>query len=451
VVTESLLRNTEGALKPDSVSTKQERIAKLARSNPALAFTSLNQYLDYEWVRYAYECTRKDGAVGVDGQSAQEYAANLERNLVSLIERLKSGRYRAPAVRRHYIPKRDGGQRGLGIPSFEDKVAQRAILMLLEPIYERDFLDCSYGFRPGRSAHQALQAVRSGIWERGGRWVLDVDVRKYFASIDRAKLREFLARRVSDGVVRRLIDKWLKAGVLEAGQLFYPEAGTPEGGVISPMLANVFLHHVLDEWFAEQVQTRLRGPSALVRYADDFVILLAHREDAERVLEVLGKRFAKYGLQLHPDKTRLIDFRFAELSPRAVADSGLATSFNFLGFTHVWGKTKRGKATVRQVTAKDRLARAVQALNDQCRVMRHWLLREQHERLCRMLRGHYAYFGIGGNARRLGYVRYHAERCWRKWLSRRSRGQPLSWQQFARVLACLPLPAPRIAYPYSAS
>lgn len=445
------MRNTEGALKPESVSTKQERIAKLARSNPALAFTSLNQYLDYEWVRYAYECTRKDGAVGVDGQSAEEYAAKLEHNLLSLIERLKSGRYRAPPVRRHYIPKSDGGQRGLGIPCFEDKVAQRAIVMLLEPIYEQQFLDCSYGFRPGRSAHQALRAVRSGIWERGGRWVLDVDVRKYFASIDRAKLREFLARRVIDGVVRRLIDKWLKAGVLEEGQLFYPEAGTPEGGVISPILANVFLHHVLDEWFTEQVQPRLRCPSTLVRYADDLVMLFAHRDEAERVLDVLGKRLGKYGLQLHPDKTRMIDFRFRELSPRDVADSGLATSFNFLGFTHVWGTTRQGKATVRQVTAKDRLARAFKALNEQCREMRHWLLRDQHQRLCLMLRGHYAYYGIGGNARRLGYLRYHAERCWRKWLSRRSRTGTLSWPQFARVLRELPLPAPRIAHPYARS
>ena len=204
-------------MKPENVSTKQERIAKLASSNPAMAFISLNHYLDYEWVRYAYECTRKDGAVGVDGQTAEEYAANLEQNLLGLIDRLKSGRYKAPPVRRHYIEKSDGGQRGLGIPCFEDKVAQRAIVMLLEPIYEQDFLDCSFGFRPGRSAHQALQAVWTGIMERGGRWVLDVDVRKYFASISHAKLRELLARRVTDGVVRRLIDKWLKAGVLEDG------------------------------------------------------------------------------------------------------------------------------------------------------------------------------------------------------------------------------------------
>lgn len=273
-----------------------------------MALNSLNHYIDYEWVKYAYDCTRKDGAVGVDGQTGEDYAANLEQNLCGLIDRLKSGRYRAPPVRRHFIEKADGGLRGLGIPSFEDKVAQRAIVMLLEPIYEQDFQDCSFGFRPARSAHQALQAVWKGITQRGGRWVLDVDVRKYFDSIDQTKLREFLARRVTDGVVRRLIDKWLKAEVLEDGQLSYPDAGTPQGGVISPCLANVFLHYVLDEWFAAEVQPRLRGPSTLVRFADDFVVLLAYRDDAERVLRVLGKRLEKYGLELHPDKTQMIDF-----------------------------------------------------------------------------------------------------------------------------------------------
>src|SRR5260370_11301304 len=252
-----------GALKPESVSTKQERIAELARMNPAMAFTSLNQYLDYEWLYYAWAQTRKDGAVGVDGQTAEEYAANLEQNLLSLIDRIKSGRYQAPPVRRHYIAKSDGGQRGLGIPCFEDKVAQRAVAMLLEPIYEQDFMDCSYGFRPRRNAHQAVQAVRNGIMKQGGRWVLDVDVRKYFDSIPFAELRSILAKRVTDGVVSRMTDKWMKAGVLDEGQLLYPETGTPQGGVLSPILSNVYLHHVLDVWFAEQVQPRLRGPSTL--------------------------------------------------------------------------------------------------------------------------------------------------------------------------------------------
>jgi RNA-directed DNA polymerase len=440
-----------GALKPENVSTKQERIAKLARDNPAMAFTSLNHYLDYAWVRYAYECTRKDGAVGVDGQTAEEYAANLEQNLLRLIDRLKSGRYKAPPVRRHYIEKSDGGQRGLGIPCFEDKIAQRAIVMLLEPIYEQDFLDCSFGFRPGRSAHQALQAVRNGIMGRGGRWVLDVDVRKYFASISHAKLRESLARRVTDGVVRRLIDKWLKAGVLEEGQLHYPDAGTPEGGVISPLLANVYLHYVLDEWFAAQVQSRLRRPSTLVRYCDDFVMLFAYKGDAERVLEVLGKRLGKYGLQLHPDKTRMVDFRFRDSAPHDGEASTMATTFDFLGFTHVWGRTRKGRLIVQRRTAKARLARAIRAIDQQCRTMRQWRLRDQHKRLVQMLRGHYAYFSVSGNYERLANLHHQARRCWQKWLSRRSNHSPVTWAAFERVLEALPLPRPRILHRYTGS
>lgn len=421
----------------------------LARNNPAMAFTSLNHYVDYEWAQYAYECTRKDGAVGVDGQTAEAYAANLEQNLLSLIDRLKSGRYRAPPVRRQYIPKTDGGQRALGIPGFEDKVAQRVITLLLEPIYEQTFLDCSFGFRPARSAHQALQAVRSGIMERGGRWVLDVDVRKYFASIAHAKLREFLSRRVTDGVVRRLIDKWLKAGVLEDGQLSYPDAGTPEGGVVSPILANIFLHYVLDAWFTEQVRGRLRGPSTMVRYCDDFVMLFIHKDDAERVLEVLGKRLGKYGLQLHPDKTRLVDFRCQGSQRHVNEESMLATSFNFLGFSHVWGRSRKGKAVVRQLTAKDRLARTLKAITAQCRGMRHWPLRDQHRRLAQMLRGHFAYFGITGNYDRLNDLLYQVRRCWRKWLSRRSDRRNLPWTAFARIEARFPLPTPVIIHRYT--
>jgi RNA-directed DNA polymerase len=434
-------------LKPESVSTKQERIAKLAAENPAMAFTSLNHYLDAEWLRYAYECTRKDGAVGVDGQTAQEYAANLEQNLQSLMDRLKSGRYRALPVRRHYIDKSDGGKRALGIPSFEEKVAQRAIAMLLDSIYEQDFRDCSFGFRSGRNAHQALQVIRRGIMEQRARWVSEVDVRKYFDSIDHAKLRDLLARRVTDGVVRRLIDKWLKAGVMEQGQLSFPGTGTPQGGVISPALSNVFLHYVLDEWFAEQVQPRLRGDSTLVRYCDDFVMLFACKEDAERVHAVLGKRLAKFGLELHPEKTRLIDFR--PPAERTGAETTLPTTFVFLGFLHVWGKSRKGNATMWQRTAKDRLARTLKAINEQCRLMRPWPLAEQHRRLCRMLTGHFAYFGISGNYQRLTAVVYQTRRLWRKWLSRRSWKSRVAWEQFSQLEDRYQLPVPRIVHRYT--
>jgi len=436
-------------LKPASVSTKQEHIATLARNNPEMAFFTLNQYIDYEWVRYAYDRTRKDGAVGVDDQTAEEYAANLEQNLLELVDQLKSGRYRAPPARRHYIPKTDGSKRGIAIPCFADKVAQRAIVMLLEPIYEQVFLDCSFGFRPERSAHQALQTVRRAIMERGGRWILDVDLRKYFDSIDLAKLREFLDRRVMDGVVRRLIDKWLKAGVLEDGQLHYPDTGTPQGGVISPCLANVFLHYVLDEWFAQAVQPRLRGPSTLVRFADDFVGLFAYKDDAERVLQVLEKRMGKYGLQLHPDKTQLVDFRANRKPTPASGETALATTFQFLGFLHVWGKSRKGNAVVRQQTAKDRFARALRVINEKCRRMQHEPLPEQHSQLSRTLKGHFAYFGISGNSKRLAALHYATRRIWRKWLSRRSTKSRVTWASLSRLEKRFPLPPPKIIHCYT--
>ena len=237
--------------------------------------------------------------------------------------------------------------------------------------------------------------------------------------------------------------------MLEEGQLHYPDTGTPEGGVISPLLANVYLHYVLDEWFAEQVQPRLRGPSTLVRYCDDFVMMFAYKDDAERVLAVLGKRLGKYGLQLHPDKTRMVDFRFRDPVPHDDEAATMATTFDFLGFTHVWVRSRKGKATVRRQTAKARLARAISAIDQQCRAMRHWLLREQHQRLAQMLKGHYAYFGITGNFERLADLYEQVKRSWRKWLSRRSNNSPMVWEAFQRVLLHLPLPRPRIVHRYA--
>src|SRR4051812_46039415 len=254
-----------------SVSTKQERIAELAKQSPQMAFTSLAYLMDIDWLKEAYQRTRKDGAVGVDGVSAEDYEKDLEGNLQRLLDRVKSGTYRAPPVRRVHIPK--GGSttetRPIGIPTLEDKVLQRAVVMLLEPIYEQDFLDCSYGFRPKRSAHQALESFRNQLMDGRGGWVLEVDIRKFFDTLDHSHLRTFLQLRVRDGVLLRLIGKWLNAGVLEDGDLSFPEAGTPQGGVISPLLANVYLHYVLDVWFEREVKPRLRGPAFLIRYADD--------------------------------------------------------------------------------------------------------------------------------------------------------------------------------------
>jgi len=334
-----------GASKPDPVSTKQQRIAELAQQSPPMGFTSLNHHLDLLWLVEAFHRTRKDGAPGVDGQTADDYGLALLDNLESLLDRAKSGTYFAPPVRRVHIPKGTGQQtRPLGIPTLEDKILQRAVVMVLEPIYEQDFLDCSYGFRPGRSAHQALEALRQQTMVLGGCWLVEVDIQKFFDTLDRTHLRRLLRQRVRDGVLLRLIDKWLQAGVSEDGDVSYPEAGTPQGGVISPLLANVYLHHVVDVWFEQQVKPCLKGRAFLVRYADDLVMGFACEEDARRVLAVLPKRLGKYGLTLHPEKTRLVPFERPDRGP-AEPGSGAGSppgSFDFLGFTHFWSRSRQG-------------------------------------------------------------------------------------------------------------
>jgi RNA-directed DNA polymerase len=400
-----------------------------------------------DWMKEAYRLTRKDGAPGIDGVTAAMYEANLEANLRDLLDRIKSGRYQAPPVRRAYIPKADGTQRPLGIPTFEDKVAQRAVAKVLEAIYEQDFLPCSYGFRPGRSAHQALRALRDAIWGQRLYWVLDVDIRKYFDSIPHSDLRRFLDQRVTDGVIRRMIDKWLKAGVVEDGLLHHATTGSPQGGVISPCLSNVYLHHVLDEWFETEVRPRLKGKCTLVRYADDLVMAFEHSDDAKRVLAVLAKRLERYGLTLHPDKTRFVDFR-PNRPDRANHPDADGTSFDFLGFTHVWGKSRNGKNMVRQVTAKDRYARALAKVAEWCRTNRHQPIPEQHACLAAMMRGHYAYYGIGGNSRRLRWYAGQVVRIWKKWLSRRGGQGTFLWNRLAALLKRQPLPPPRIVHPY---
>jgi RNA-directed DNA polymerase len=432
---------------PANLSTKRQWIAELARRKPGSVLFSLHHVIDLEWMQEAYALTRKGGATGIDGVTAAEYEANLEANLLDLMERIKSGRYKAPPVRRSYIPKADGTQRPLGIPTFEDKVAQRAIVMVLEAVYEQDFLTCSYGFRPGRSAHQALRELYSVITRQGQYWVLDVDIRKYFDSIPHCHLRAFLDQRVTDGVIRRMIDKWLKAGVLEDGLLCLATEGTPQGGVISPMLSNIYLHHVLDEWFEKEVRPRLKETCTLVRFADDFVMTFKNHHDAKRVLEVLGKRLARYGLTLHSDKTRFIDFR-PERQGGTHPDC-MEPPFDFLGFTHTWGKSQRGKNVVRQRTAKSRLARALVAVNEWCRKNRHLPLPAQHTRLSAKLIGHYAYYGITGNMQQLDRYLRQVTRTWRKWLERRTRLKRLPWDRFSVCLARHPLPSARIMHRYA--
>ena len=431
-----------GISSPHTVSTKQARIAELARQMPDKQLSSLSHHMDIEWLTEAYRRTRKRGASGVDGQTAQQYEHELQSNLQSLLNRAKAGDpYRAPPVRRVYIPKGDGTQRPIGIPTFEDKVLQRAVVMLLEPIYEQEFRDCSYGFRPGRSAHQALQRLWKGLMDLSGGWVLELDIKSYFDTVDHAKLQEVLRKRVSDGVVRRLVGKWLNAGVLEDGRVYRPEAGTPQGGVISPLLSNVYLHEVLDVWFEDVVTPRLRGGAFMVRYADDAVLAFKREDDARRVLAVLGDRFAKYGLTLHPEKTRLTKFEIPP--PHGQRGPG---SFDFLGFTHYWGRSQKGRWMVARKTSSQRMSRAMRALSAWMRIHRHMPIRDQHAKLSAKLRGHYGYYGITGNIRSLTRMEFFTMQRWRYWLNRRSTGSRLTWEAFTRLCKRFPPPPVRIAH-----
>jgi RNA-directed DNA polymerase len=415
-----------------------------------MALTTLAHHIDIAWLHEAYRRTRKDGATGVDRQTAEEYAANLEDNLRSLLDRAKSGTYRAPPVRRVHIPKGSGAEtRPIGIPTFEDKVLQRAVAMVLEAVYEQDFLDCSYGFRPGRSAHQALQALWEQTTRIAGGWVLEVDIRKFFDTLDHGHLREILRRRVLDGVLLRLIGKWIHAGVLEDGGITYPDSGSPQGGVISPLLANIYLHEVLDTWFEREVKPRLLGRATLVRYADDAVLLFGREQDAHKVMAVLPKRFGKYGLTLHPEKTRLVEFRRPDL--RAPPSGGNATgrsgTFDLLGFTHFWGKSRSGKWLVRRSTAKDRFRRSVVRVVEWCRKHRHDDLCAQQRGLAQKLRGHFGYFGITGNFGALERFRHEVLLAWRKWLQRRSQRANISWDRMNALLKRYPLPPARLMRP----
>ena len=442
--------NMAGTPSSTTVSTKLERIAKLACEMPQVALTTLAHHIDIDWLRGAYRRTRKDGATGVDRQTAYEYARNLEENLRSLLEQAKSGSYVAPPVRRVHIPKAGAGSqtRPIGIPTFEDKVLQRAVVMVLEAVYEQSFMNCSYGFRPGRSAHQALRVVQGQTVQMAGRWVLEVDVRKFFETLDHGHLRNIVRKRVRDGMLLRLIDKWLKAGVMEDGMVAYPQAGTPQGGGVSPILANIYLHEVLDEWFMRQVAPRLVGRAHLVRYADDVVIIFEREQDAQRVLDVLPKRLAKYGLTLHPEKTRLVDFRRPDKRAEASSGNGDARSrpgtFDLLGFTHYWAKSRKGYWVVKQKTARDRLQRALKRVADWCRRHRHEPVREQWTALKRKLLGHFGYFGITGNYQALCSFWFRVIGVWRMWLSRRSQRASTSWEGMKRLLERYPLPQPRI-------
>ena len=434
----------------NDISTRQEKIAQQSRQAPSMVWTTLAHHIDVKWVHEAYRRTRKDAAVGVDGVTAEEYEAQLEENLMELLKQLKTGSYRAPAVRRVHLPKEGshGKTRPIGITTLSDKVLQRAVLMVLEPIYEQDFLNCSYGFRPGRSAHQALAALWKELMDIKGGWVIDLDIQSFFDTVSWEHLRSFLDQRVRDGVIRRAIGKWLNAGVMEEGVLRYPGEGTPQGGVISSLLSNVYLHEVLDKWFAEVARPRLKGRAFLVRYADDAVLGFECEEDARRVMAILPQRFARYGLTLHPEKTRLLSFGRYAWDRAERLGKPKPEAFDFLGFTHVSAKVRTGFRLLRQTSRKKRQAKLAE-LRNELRVRRHAPLGETQVWLKSVLVGHYNYYGVPENRRGLRTFRAHVVHAWYRQLSRRGqRRRYLSTRAKQRIEKRFPLPKPRITHPW---
>lgn len=437
-----------GTLGLGTVSTRLGQVAELARRRPKIVITTLAHHIDMEWMLEAHRRTRKDGAVGVDSVTAEAYTADLQGNLAGLLERFKAGTYVAPPVRRVHIPKGDSGAtRPIGIPTVEDKILQRAVAMVLGAVYEQDFLDCSYGFRPGRSAHQALERLWKGLMDLRGGWVIDLDLASFFDTLEHRHLRQFLDQRVRDGVIRKAIDKWLAAGVMSEGHVSRSTTGTPQGGVISPLLANIYLHEVLDLWFEQDVTPRMQGPAFLVRYADDAVLVFAERRDAERVLKALPTRLGTYGLTLHAEKTRLVPFGRPRKRPGERGDDGPRPgTFNFLGFTHYWGATQKGNWMVKRKTEAGRFRRAVRAVSQWCRANLHAGVPAHHRRLCAILRGHFGYYGIAGNSFAISAFRTRVQRIWRYWLTRRSQRDTTNWQRFNRLLQRYPLPPARLAH-----
>ena len=417
------------------------KVMERAKRDPEGQLLSLAHLIDEAALERAYGRIRKDAAVGVDGVTKEQYGQQLTDNLRSLHQRLKEMTWRHQPIRRVHIPKGEGKTRPIGVSSIEDKIVQEALREVLEIVYEPVFHDVSYGFRPGRSAHDALRALNGPLVRGEVDWILEADIQSFFDSIDRKMLMEMLRERVADGKFLRLVGKCLHVGVLDGEEYSEPDTGTVQGSVLSPLLGNIYLHHVLDLWFERDVRPRLRGKALLVRYADDFVIGFEKEDDARRVMEVLGRRFERYGLKLHPEKTHLVPFERPDIGRHE--GKGPAT-FDFLGFTLYWRKTRKSRWVPAFKTRKARLRRAIQSVADWCRRHRHLPVKEQHAALTRKLVGHYNYFGVNGNIRSLNKLRWHARRAWRAWLDRRSQRARMTWERFKELWQRYPLPAPRI-------
>jgi RNA-directed DNA polymerase len=444
--------NTDNTTRPgrsagQGVTNGLDRVRQAARRDKDARFTALLHHVDLARLRAAYRALNPNAVPGVDGVTWAAYGQDLEANLQDLHRRLHAGSYRARPSRRAYIPKADGRQRPLGIAALEDKIVQRAVVEVLNAIYEVDFLGFSYGFRPGRKPHDALDALAVGIYKKKVNWILDADLRDFFTSLDQGWLMKFLEHRIADERVLRLIQKWLKAGVIEDGNWSETPEGTPQGGSASPLLANVYLHYVLDRWVRQWRRRHARGDMIIVRWADDFVVGFEYQGDAKQFLADLRERFAKFSLELHADKTRLIQFgRFAAMN-RAERGLGKPETFDFLGFTHICGKGRTGQFWLRRITIKKRMRTKLHEVNDQLKRRRHLPVPEQGRWLASVVRGHFAYYAVPGNIRAVNAFRIQVTRHWFKALRRRSQRHRLNWERMDR-LATHWLPPARILHPY---
>jgi len=432
-----------GTSSPEPILFRLDRIATQAREYPDMAFTTLAYLLDVPMLERAFWSLNPRSAPGADRMTWRQYETDLAKNLEVLHEKLVNRTYTPQPVERRWIPKSNGKLRPLGLPALEDKIVSKAVAQLLEPIYEQDFCEFSYGFRPGRSCHQALHDLRQGLLRNRIQYVIDCDISSFFDNLRHDVLLSLLRKRIKDGRVLELIEQWLKAGIMDGKDLVFPEKGSPQGSVISPLLANVYLHEVLDVWFAKVVVPRCRGRVMLIRYADDFIIGCEREDDARRIMQVLPLRFAKYGLEINAEKTTLVRFERPRWNSPLDGTGQKPGTFGFLGFVHFWGKTWKGGHTIKRKTAGKRLSRILSSLWEWCRDNRHRPLEEQYRTLCAKLRGHYQYYGVRCNSRCLDLVHYVATRAWRYWLNRRG-DRKMTWRKFGQILAQFPLPKPKI-------
>jgi RNA-directed DNA polymerase len=424
-----------------------ERVREVARRDKEARFTALLHHVTVERLRAAYRAIRPKAAPGVDGVTWDAYGQDLEANVQDLHRRLHAGSYRARPSRRSYIPKADGRLRPLGIATLEDKILQRAVVEVLNAVYETDFRGFSYGFRPGRNPHQALDALTVGIWRKKVNWVLDADIRDFFTSLDHGWLEKFLEHRIVDKRVLRLIRKWLSAGVIEDGNWSQTMEGAPQGASASPLLANVYLHYVFDQWADWWRRHHAHGEVIIVRFADDFTMGFEYQEDAQRFLAELRERFAKFGLELHPDKTRLVEFgRFAAKN-RQARGLGKPETFDFLGFTHICARMRDGRFWVRRITVSKRMRAKLREVKDQLKRRRHQPIPEQGRWLASVVRGYRAYYAVPGNRAAVATFRTQVTRLWHEALERRSQRTRISWARMNR-LATRWLPPARVTHPF---